>query len=58
MTNGGPDNATYMLNMYIYDTGIWQPAVWQAAAASLVEFAITLFLTLVVLRVLQLQWSY
>jgi multiple sugar transport system permease protein len=58
MTNGGPDNATYLVNMYIYDTGIGSLQFGQAAAASLVEFAITLFLTLVVLRALQLRWSY
>jgi multiple sugar transport system permease protein len=58
MTNGGPDNATYMLNMYIFDTGFGNLEFGMAAAASLVEFAITLFLTLVVLRALQLKWSY
>ncbi len=58
MTNGGPVNATYMLNMYIYDTGFGNLQFGQAAAASLIEFAITMFLTLVVLRLLQLRWSY
>lgn len=58
MTNGGPDNATYLLNMYIYDIGITNLQFGQAAAAALVEFAITLFLTLVVLRLLRLRWSY
>lgn len=58
MTNGGPANSTYMLNMYIYDTGFSNLQFGQAAAASLIEFAITLFLTLVVLRLLQLRWSY
>jgi len=58
MTNGGPVNSTYMLNMYIYDTGFGNLQFGQAAAASLIEFAITLFLTLVVLRLLQLRWSY
>ncbi len=58
MTNGGPENATYLLNMYIYDVGITNLQFGQAAAASLIEFAITLFLTLVVLRLLRLRWSY
>jgi multiple sugar transport system permease protein len=58
MTNGGPDNGTYMVNMYIVDTGLGNLQFGMAAAASLVEFAITLFLTLVVLRALQMRWSY
>jgi len=58
MTNGGPDNGTLLLNMYIYNVGLGNLQFGQAAAASLVEFAITLFLTLVVLRLLRLRWSY
>lgn len=55
---GGPDNSTYLLNMYIYDTGLGNLQFGQATAAALVEFALTLFLTLVVLRALRLKWSY
>jgi multiple sugar transport system permease protein len=55
---GGPDNATTLLNMYIYNIGIGELNFGQAAAASLVEFAITIFLTLGVLRVLRMKWSY
>jgi ABC-type sugar transport system permease subunit len=55
---GGPDNATTLLNMYIYSLGIGDLQFGQAAAASLVEFAITIFLTLVVLRALRMRWSY
>jgi multiple sugar transport system permease protein len=58
MTNGGPENATYLLNMYIYDVGITNLQFGQAAAAALIEFAITIFLTVVVLRLLRLRWSY
>ena len=58
MTEGGPVNSTYLLNMYIYDVGIGNLVFGQAAAASLIECAITMFLTLVVLRLLQLRWSY
>jgi ABC-type sugar transport system permease subunit len=58
MTNGGPETATYLLNMYIYDVGITNLQFGQASAAALVEFAITLFLTLGVLRLLRLRWSY
>jgi multiple sugar transport system permease protein len=55
---GGPDNATTLLNMYIYNVGIGNLQFGQAAAASLIEFAFTLFLTLVVLRALRMRWSY
>jgi len=55
---GGPNYATYVLNMYIYQVGIGNLQFGQAAAAAVVEFAITLFLTLVVLRALRLKWSY
>jgi ABC-type sugar transport system permease subunit len=58
MTNGGPDYGTYTLNMYIVDTGLGNLQFGMAGAAALVECAITLFLTLVVLRALQLRWSY
>ena len=58
MTQGGPDSGTTLLNMYIYNIGFGNLQFGQAAAGSLVEFAITLFLTLVVLRLLRLRWSY
>jgi len=58
MTAGGPDNTTYLLNMYIYDVGIVNLQFGQAAAAALIECLITLFLTLVVLRFLRIRWSY
>jgi ABC-type sugar transport system permease subunit len=44
--------------MYIYQIGIGNLLFGQASAAAMVEFAITLFLTLVVLRLLRLRWSY
>jgi ABC-type sugar transport system permease subunit len=58
LTGGGPDNATYLLNVYIYQTAFQSLAFGRAAAAALVEFGITLVLTLVVLRALRLKWSY
>lgn len=58
MTNGGPNNATYVYNMLIYDLGFTNLQFGQASAAAMIEFAITLFLTLVVLRSLRLKWSY
>ncbi len=58
MTQGGPNNGTLLLNMYIYNVGFTNLQFGQAAAGALIEFAITLFLTLVVLRLMRLRWSY
>jgi ABC-type sugar transport system permease subunit len=58
LTQGGPDNATYLLNLYIYNTAFQTLQFSQAAAAALVEFAITLALTLLTLRLTRVNWSY
>jgi multiple sugar transport system permease protein len=58
LTQGGPDNATYLLNIYIYNLAFQTLQFSQAAAAALVEFAITLVLTLLTLRLTRVTWSY
>ncbi len=58
LTQGGPDNATYLLNIYIYNLAFATLQFGQAAAAAMVEFAITLGLTLITLRVTRVNWSY
>jgi multiple sugar transport system permease protein len=58
LTGGGPDNATLLLNVYIYNLAFQTFQFSQASAAALVEFAITLVLTLIVLRITRVQWSY
>lgn len=58
LTGGGPDNATYLLNIYIYNMAFTDLQFSQAAAAALVEFAITLALTLLTLRLTRVKWSY
>lgn len=58
LTGGGPDNATYLLNVYIYNTAFQQLQFGRASAAALIEFAITLVFSLGVLRLLRLKWSY
>jgi ABC-type sugar transport system permease subunit len=58
LTGGGPNNATYLLNIYIYNLAFTTLQFSQAAAAALVEFAITLVLTLVTLRLTRVKWSY
>jgi ABC-type sugar transport system permease subunit len=58
LTQGGPSNATYLLNIYIYNLAFATLQFGQAAAAAIVEFAITLGLTLITLRLTRVNWSY
>ncbi len=58
LTQGGPSNATYLLNLYIYNLAFATLQFGQAAAAAIVEFAITLGLTLITLRLTRVNWSY
>ncbi|MDB5056954.1 MAG: hypothetical protein JWO59_426 [Chloroflexi bacterium] len=58
LTQGGPDNSTLLLNMYIYNLAFQTLQFSQASAAALVEFAITLTLTLGTLRLTRMRWSY
>lgn len=58
LTGGGPDNATLLLNIYIYNLAFQTLQFSQAAAAALVEFFITLAITLVTLRLTRVNWSY
>ncbi len=58
LTQGGPSNATYLLNIYIYNLAFTTLQFGQAAAAAIVEFAITLGITLVTLRLTRVNWSY
>jgi multiple sugar transport system permease protein len=58
LTGGGPANATLTLNLYIYDLAFQNFQFSLASSAALVEFAITLVLTLMTLRLTRMQWSY
>ncbi len=51
MTNGGPSDATNVLSLLIYSTGLQYLKMGLAAAMSLVLFAAILLLTLVQLRI-------
>lgn len=51
MTNGGPSDATEVLSLLIYSTGLQYLKMGLAAAMSLVLFAAILILTLVQLRI-------
>jgi ABC-type sugar transport system permease subunit len=58
LTGGGPANATLTLNLYIYDLAFQNFQFSMASSAALIEFAITLVLTLMTLRLTRMQWSY
>ncbi|HEY8282971.1 MAG TPA: sugar ABC transporter permease [Chloroflexota bacterium] len=58
LTGGGPANATMTINLYIYNLAFQNFQFSQASAAALVEFAITMVLTLGTLRLTRMSWSY
>jgi multiple sugar transport system permease protein len=58
LTSGGPDNATMTLNLYIYNLAFQNFQFSLASTAALVEFAITLVLTLITLRLTRMNWSF
>jgi len=58
LTGGGPANTTLTLNLYIYNLAFQNFQFSLASAAALVEFAITMVLTLLTLRLTRMNWSY
>jgi len=60
MLQGGPDDSTRTIALYIYDIGIGtvNPLLSQAMAAAVVLLAVTLLITLVQLRFARVQWDY
>ncbi len=60
MLQGGPDDSTRTLSLYIYDIGIGTvtPLLSQAMAASVVLLAVTLVITLFQLRLTRIEWDY
>ncbi|MGH2347228.1 MAG: carbohydrate ABC transporter permease, partial [Chloroflexota bacterium] len=58
LTGGGPANSTMTINLYIYNLAFQNFQFSQASAAALVEFAITMVLTLGTLRLTRMSWSY
>jgi multiple sugar transport system permease protein len=58
LTGGGPANTTMTINLYIYNLAFQNFQFSLASAAALVEFAITMVLTLLTLRFTRMSWSY
>jgi len=58
LTSGGPNNATYLLNLFIYNEAFTNLHFGMATAAALLEFLLILVISLVQLRLLRPKWSY
>jgi multiple sugar transport system permease protein len=58
LTQGGPEDASRTLVMWIYQTGFNQFRMGYASALAMVFFAIVMVLTLLQLRFLRTRWSY
>jgi len=60
MLQGGPDDSTRTISLYIYDIGIGTvtPLLSQAMAAAVVLLLITLVITLVQIRFARVEWDY
>jgi ABC-type sugar transport system permease subunit len=58
LTGGGPANTTMTINLYIYNLAFQNFQFSLASSAALVEFAITMVLTLLTLRLTRMNWSY
>jgi multiple sugar transport system permease protein len=58
LTQGGPEDASRTLVMWIYQTGFNQFRMGYASSLAMVFFAIVMVLTLLQLRFLRTRWSY
>lgn len=60
MVQGGPDDSTAVLGVYIFKTGIGTetPLLSQAMAAAVVLLVVVLVITLVQLRFARVEWDY
>jgi multiple sugar transport system permease protein len=58
LTQGGPEDASRTIVMWIQQTGFNQFRMGYASSLAMVFFVITLILTVVQLRVLRTRWSY
>ena len=58
LTQGGPGNATYLYNMFIYDEAFTDTRFGTATAASLLQFAFILGISVFQIKLLRPSWSY
>jgi len=58
LTQGGPEDASRMVVMWIYQTGFNQFRMGYASSLAMVFFIIVMILTVIQLRFLRTRWSY
>jgi ABC-type sugar transport system permease subunit len=58
MTGGGPSNATYLYNLYIYNAAFQQMRFGTATAAALLQFVVIMVVSIMQIRLLRPKWSY
>ena len=58
LTQGGPEDASRMVVMWIYQTGFNQFRMGYASSLAMVFFVVVMILTFIQLRFLRTRWSY
>jgi ABC-type sugar transport system permease subunit len=58
LTDGGPGNATYLYNLYLYEEAFVNMRFGTATAAALMQFAVILVISIAQIRLLRPKWSY
>lgn len=58
LTEGGPGSATYLYTMFIYDEAFTDTRYGTATAASLLQFAFILGISVLQIKLLRPSWSY
>jgi multiple sugar transport system permease protein len=58
LTQGGPEDASRMVVMWIYQTGFNQFRMGYASSLAMVFFVVVMILTVLQLRFLRTRWSY
>lgn len=58
LTNGGPGNATYMLNLLIYQEAFQNIHFGIATAAALLQFLFIIIISILQLKLIRPNWSY
>lgn len=58
LTQGGPGSSTYLYNMLIYEEAFVDTRFGTATAASLVQFAFILIITMLQIKLIRPSWTY
>jgi ABC-type sugar transport system permease subunit len=58
MTRGGPGDATTVLPLYIYRTGVSRMDMGYATAISMILFVIIMLITIIQWKFIRADWEY